>query len=51
MTMSTLDFATTARRIRTKVSVNIGGGASAEVQELHRVIQRCGGPVACGAEA
>jgi hypothetical protein len=41
MTMSTLDFATTARRIRTKVSVNIGSGASAEVQELHRVIQRC----------
>ncbi|GLC73262.1 hypothetical protein PLESTF_001353600 [Pleodorina starrii] len=38
MTVSTLEFATTARRIRTKPAVNIGGAGSAEVLELHRII-------------
>lgn len=41
MTMSTLEFATTARRIRTQLTVNIGGGAdSAEVLQLHRIINK-----------
>ncbi|KXZ56305.1 hypothetical protein GPECTOR_1g269 [Gonium pectorale] len=39
-TVSTLEFATTARRIRTKPAVNIGGADSAEVLELHRIIHK-----------
>ena len=38
MTVSTLEFATAARRIRTKPAVNIGGAGSTEVLELHRII-------------